>query len=215
MAITEKDIIHAAESLTMEGINPTMERIREKLDGGSYTTISPYLRKWKNEQKNNNKLLFDMPEKIPELGKKLATDLWLETLEITGQKANELHSKLDSLEIEYQTNEKDYLSEISRLEKEIEMCIKTQENAQGEIGIFQQKITDQKIHIGTLQSEAATLQKTISELKDELKISRENEMKAQKSASAAEGQLEKSREFHKEQKATIEKLEVEIETLKK
>ncbi|WP_281648582.1 DNA-binding protein [Parendozoicomonas sp. Alg238-R29] len=208
MAIKEIDILNAAESLIMENINPTMERVRDKLGGGSFTTISPILRKWKNDQKSNNKLLFDMPEKIPQLGEKLAKDIWLETLDVTGQKANELLSRLDSLESEYQTNEKDFLSEISRLENEFEMGKKNQaENKAAN--------SELKVQVGSLKSEISILQKSISDLKDDLKISRENEMTAQKSASAAEGQLEKSREFYKEQKSIIEKMEAKIETFKK
>ncbi|EBG1931025.1 KfrA, partial [Salmonella enterica] len=40
MAITEEQIMRAADELDQEGQNPTLARVRKKLGGGSFTTIS-------------------------------------------------------------------------------------------------------------------------------------------------------------------------------
>ncbi len=50
MAITKQDIIEAAEALQAAGTNPTMNAIRETLCGGSFATISPILRDWRESK---------------------------------------------------------------------------------------------------------------------------------------------------------------------
>lgn len=45
--ITYPAVAAAAESLEQEGLEPSVRLVREKLGGGSNTTITPFLRKWK------------------------------------------------------------------------------------------------------------------------------------------------------------------------
>lgn len=59
MAITEEEIIAACEQIQKSGLDPTQQSIRE-LTGGSYSTIGPVLKKWK-EQRQEDVRLRDVP----------------------------------------------------------------------------------------------------------------------------------------------------------
>ncbi|EAN5736141.1 hypothetical protein EJD04_25860 [Salmonella enterica] len=47
MAITTEQIMKAADELNQEGQNPTLARVRKKLGGGSFTTISEVMIEWR------------------------------------------------------------------------------------------------------------------------------------------------------------------------
>jgi DNA repair exonuclease SbcCD ATPase subunit len=44
--ITEKNVWHAADALLLEGLRPTIERVRQKIGRGSPNTVQPYLDSW-------------------------------------------------------------------------------------------------------------------------------------------------------------------------
>ncbi|MGY0503975.1 DNA-binding protein [Luteimonas sp. e5] len=46
MALTEEDVFAAASALDAEGIRPTQKAVRERLGGGSFTTIAAAMQVW-------------------------------------------------------------------------------------------------------------------------------------------------------------------------
>ena len=50
MAITTEQIHATADQLASEGIKPTQTAVRERLGGGSFTTIVEALKTWRQEQ---------------------------------------------------------------------------------------------------------------------------------------------------------------------
>lgn len=50
MAITEQQVIAAAERIQARGDRPTNERIRSELGEGSYSTINKHMKAWRSEQ---------------------------------------------------------------------------------------------------------------------------------------------------------------------
>ncbi|EBH0783176.1 hypothetical protein FJ875_23625 [Salmonella enterica] len=50
MAITTEQIMKAADELDREGQNPTLARVRKKLGGGSFTTISEVMIEWRAQK---------------------------------------------------------------------------------------------------------------------------------------------------------------------
>ncbi|EKJ5694690.1 DNA-binding protein [Salmonella enterica] len=50
MAITAKQIMQAADEIAREGLNPTLARVRKKLGGGSFTTISEVMIEWRTQK---------------------------------------------------------------------------------------------------------------------------------------------------------------------
>jgi chromosome segregation ATPase len=75
--ITEDKIIEAAEQLKAAGKNPTQVTVREALGGGSFATIGPALKAWKDAQKEDHALAeVQVPEAITERLEQLQGAVW-------------------------------------------------------------------------------------------------------------------------------------------
>ena len=73
--IKYEEVVEAVLQLQKQGDNPTIQRIREWLGTGSFTTISEHLRQWRENQKNSTPLQqegFDLPSNLM----KLTQELW-------------------------------------------------------------------------------------------------------------------------------------------
>lgn len=73
--IQYEEVVDAVLQLQKQGDNPTIQRIREWLGTGSFTTISDHLRQWRENQKNSTPLQqegFDLPANLM----KLTQELW-------------------------------------------------------------------------------------------------------------------------------------------
>lgn len=76
-AITEEKIIEAAEKLAAAGKNPTQVTVREALGGGSFATIGPILKAWKDGQKEDHALAeIEVPAAISERLEQLQGAVW-------------------------------------------------------------------------------------------------------------------------------------------
>lgn len=78
MAITIKDIWAVADSLDAEGIKPTLQAVRKKLGGGSFSTISDAMTEWKAKKaaaigKPKEPLPAALIERLGEVGAELWT----------------------------------------------------------------------------------------------------------------------------------------------
>ena len=77
MGTTEERIFEIAEKLEAEGVNPTQVTVREALGGGSFATIGPVLKKWKESKKQDDQLAeVRVPEAITERLEALQGAVW-------------------------------------------------------------------------------------------------------------------------------------------
>jgi chromosome segregation ATPase len=75
--ITEEKIIETAERLAAEGKNPTQVTVRAALGGGSFATIGPVLKAWKDSKKEDHALAeVQVPEMITERLEQLQGAVW-------------------------------------------------------------------------------------------------------------------------------------------
>lgn len=75
--ITEEKILETAERLKAEGKNPTQVTVRAALGGGSFATIGPVLKAWKDAQKEDHALAeIQVPEAIAERLEQLQGAVW-------------------------------------------------------------------------------------------------------------------------------------------
>lgn len=83
MATTnEERIIAAAEKLEAEGVNPTQMAVRDAMGGGSFTTIGPVLKRWKEAKKQDSELAeIRVPEAISERLEQLQGAVWQAAVE--------------------------------------------------------------------------------------------------------------------------------------
>lgn len=73
----ENRIIEAIEKLEAEGVSPTQVAVREALGGGSFATIGPVLKEWKESKKEDHALAeVQVPEAITERLEQLQGAVW-------------------------------------------------------------------------------------------------------------------------------------------
>lgn len=65
--ITYSTVAAAAESIEQEGHEPGVRSVRDKLGGGSHTTINPFLRKWKEARAARDESSIDIDPAVSDL----------------------------------------------------------------------------------------------------------------------------------------------------
>jgi hypothetical protein len=76
MAITRESIWAAADQLVAEGVRPTQALIRERLGGGSFTTISSAMADWHARQTQKTAPADPIPDKLSEAATEFAAVTW-------------------------------------------------------------------------------------------------------------------------------------------
>ncbi|MBE0505794.1 MAG: DNA-binding protein [Marinospirillum sp.] len=70
-----QQVVQVIQELQRQGENPTVQRIREALGTGSFTTLSEHLRQWRDEQRNATPLQQESKE-VPDTLLNLTRELW-------------------------------------------------------------------------------------------------------------------------------------------
>ncbi|HDZ46776.1 hypothetical protein LCGC14_0121210 [marine sediment metagenome] len=81
--IQYSDVQHAIDTLLTRGDTPSVQRIRDVLGTGSFTTISEHFRIWRSEREQNRDV--PPPKGVPEVVVTLASELWREAQEVANQ----------------------------------------------------------------------------------------------------------------------------------
>lgn len=81
--IQYSDVQQAIDALLARGDTPSVQRIREVLGTGSFTTISDHLRVWRSEREQNRDV--PPPKGVPEAVVTMAGELWREAQEVANQ----------------------------------------------------------------------------------------------------------------------------------
>ncbi|WP_030072997.1 DNA-binding protein [Halomonas alkaliantarctica] len=81
--IQYSDVQQAVDTLLARGDTPSVQRIREVLGTGSFTTISEHFRSWRIEREQNRDV--PPPKGVPEVIVNVASELWREAQEVANQ----------------------------------------------------------------------------------------------------------------------------------
>lgn len=81
--IQYSDVQQAIDTLLARGDAPSVQRIREVLGTGSFTTISEHFRRWRIEREQNRDV--PPPKGVPEVVVSVASELWLEAQNVANQ----------------------------------------------------------------------------------------------------------------------------------
>jgi|AntDeeMinimDraft_5_1070356.scaffolds.fasta_scaffold01051_1 hypothetical protein len=77
------DVQQAIDALLTRGDTPSVQRIREVLGTGSFTTISEHFRHWRKEREQNRDV--PPPKGVPEAVVTLATDMWRQAQDVANE----------------------------------------------------------------------------------------------------------------------------------
>lgn len=81
--IQYSDVQQAIDTLLARGDTPSVQRIREVLGTGSFTTISEHFRSWRIEREQNRDV--PPPKGVPEVIVNVVSELWREAQEVANQ----------------------------------------------------------------------------------------------------------------------------------
>jgi hypothetical protein len=73
----EKKVFDICDHLAAQGIKPTLVRVRDELGGGSFSSINPLVKQWKEEQRvGDDPAMQALHTAIVAIGQKAATSIW-------------------------------------------------------------------------------------------------------------------------------------------
>lgn len=165
----QQRIINAANQLVNEGIeNPTNLEVRNKMGSGSLSHISPIMRKWREDRKEQVSVALEIPA---DLKKSIETSLAQVWTASNGLAQSMIESI--KLESERSVNEATYerdeaLSEVSTLESAVSKLEATLLQANETISSKNIEITNQQKTIELLNSEKSSQVLLIEELKSQI-----------------------------------------------
>lgn len=111
-----EEVVEAATQLQKQGDNPTIQRIREWLGTGSFTTISEHLRQWREYQRNATPLQQDSQD-LPTSLAKLTQEIWQQACIEADEKLKSYQQQADVEIRQALTDKQVALEEAQRMEE--------------------------------------------------------------------------------------------------
>lgn len=170
MAITVEQVHQVADELHSQGINPTQVAVRERLGGGSFTTISEALKAWRAVQDTNAQLAeVTVPAEISDRAELLVAQIWEVAQKIANEQLQNERKALEHKEILMRAEIEEMTAVVIALEDE-------QEKALAELERTQALLDDSNGQKDSLQAELAEIRTERTHLNDKL-ADRENHSK--------------------------------------
>ena len=155
-------IFAACEELQKSGVKPTLERVREALGGGSFSTINPILKEWKEQQTTSEQPALELPPEAVQAASQAAALIWKIATDKSTELTNSLKHEFEALLKEAVTEKEEALKEVLNLEQ-------AAANLTAEKQSQAQEITALTVQLQKLQLMLDADVKQIEELKTELK----------------------------------------------
>lgn len=198
MALTKDQIIQAAEEIQSTGENPTMEKIRASLGGGSYSDISPALRQWKESKEQRATLAIQMPNEAKAALDRAGIDLWKIITGLATEKLIKVQAEADESINNANTERDESMLEIERLESllaqktnELGESSKTQDSMRE--GLSQASNEIKELQIKTADKER--LEKDLMEVKKDYKSAIDEKFKVAEKSQKFELELDKTKQL--------------------
>jgi len=184
MATTEERIIEIAEKLEADGVNPTQVSVREALGGGSFATIGPVLKKWKESKKAE----VQVPEAITERLEQLQGAIWQAAVEEADRRLMAEREALHQAQEQAAAEVREHLDSIAALE--------------AEAGDYQRKIETLEETASTLDADRHNALTELAAVKEQAETDRhaaaEAIIKETERREAAEARAERAEALHQE-----------------
>jgi chromosome segregation ATPase len=120
MAITKEQIIETAEALQAAGVNPSMQAVRDALKTGSFATISPVLRAWRDSKAQRATVALEMPGEAKAALERAGADLWKIVTALATERLTKVQEEAETAINGANADRDEALLEIERLETSIE-----------------------------------------------------------------------------------------------
>lgn len=117
--ISKAQVFNAADAISAAGQNPTVAGVRAKIGTGSFTTITAFLREWKEQALNQEAdEALDVPEEVTQALGRAAEIVWKAANEHFARELAALRKAADEHALAYMAEAQEAADEIHRLERE-------------------------------------------------------------------------------------------------
>lgn len=117
--ISKAQVFNAADAISAAGQNPTVAGVRAKIGTGSFTTITAFLREWKEQALNQEAdEAVDVPEEVTQALGRAAEIVWKAANEHFARELAALRKAADEHALAYMAEAHEAAEEIHRLERE-------------------------------------------------------------------------------------------------
>ncbi|HAD5970132.1 TPA_asm: hypothetical protein G1Q02_25675 [Salmonella enterica subsp. enterica serovar Typhimurium] len=168
MAITEEQIMRAADELDQEGQNPTLARVRKKLGGGSFTTISEVMIEWRAQKARSVPAHEPPPHAITDRLAVFGNDIWALALEMAAAGFAAEREALEKSRLETETARAEAAALADLLSGELEVSRSLISSLQEKLAAAEKETAAVANERDKAQQESTALREQLASLRGEL-----------------------------------------------
>ncbi|MDN5871456.1 MAG: DNA-binding protein [Nitrococcus sp.] len=116
---TQEQVSRAADALAAQDKKVTVATVREALGAGSYSTLSPMLRAWREQHLAQVALTEALPGEAEEAGRKAAAAIWQTAMVHLQQRAERVEQAAEERITEAMAERDEAMGEVQRLEDKL------------------------------------------------------------------------------------------------
>ncbi|MGD9662326.1 MAG: DNA-binding protein [Porticoccaceae bacterium] len=163
--INIESVSAAADALLEQGQKPTLANVRSALGGGSFSTISPLLKEWKESQRTEEAvapLIDPAPEEITSQVQSMASHIWQAAMNLANARLQQEREALDATRTALEA-ERDEAAELA------DLLNADLEKVTNERDLMQQALDTVRDELAESQQQAITLGQKIAEQSQSIK----------------------------------------------
>lgn len=155
--------------LQKSGVKPTLERVREALGGGSFSTINPILKEWKEQQTTNEQPALELPPEAVQAASQAAALIWKIATDKSTELTNSLKHESEALLKEAVTEKEEALKEVLNLEQAAAKLTTDNQSQAQQISALSLQLQAMKLGVETAVEKGTELKQEVKALRLELK----------------------------------------------
>lgn len=187
MGVQYEDVVEAALQLQRQGDNPTIQRIRDWLGTGSFTTISEHLKQWRDNQRNATPLQQETQE-LPSGLINMAQQLWQQACLEADEKLQSYQQQADAEIRQALTDKQTALEEAQRMEEKSLLIDKKNNELLADMKQQAAQLSRLEVQLENTSEQLASLKAT-SQAKQEAATQKISELEEELEKQQAEQQL--------------------------
>lgn len=191
MKATSKAVFEAADAITSAGHEPTVPEIRDKIGGGSYSTIQKHLGDWRMARAANASAEIDpLPAQVADLARHLAHEVWRCAKADADTRLADEHAATERVRSEMEAARDDAVLAADRLTAQLDQASEQIADLRQELATSQADQQALRTEQATLQARLDDSQERIAELRRQLAEAQDVAGRARELAAQLQGRLE-------------------------
>ncbi|MGQ7848666.1 DNA-binding protein [Granulosicoccus sp. 3-233] len=135
--VTQEAVFAAADALAANNVKPTLEAIRTEI-GGSYNTLSPLLKQWRQQQTAQATAVLEMPDVVLASVKGLASDVWRVASDEAARRTRTVEEAAEQRALDAESEVAELADVVRHLEADLANAIASHDKAQADLAAAQE-----------------------------------------------------------------------------